>query len=286
MQDAITVGGMTSSPHSWHHDHNETWLLEILELDATLLGSYLADATAWLRRQVASEPQLIVDVGTGLGGGSFALAEQFPTANVAALDRSQLMLDRVRSAAIERGLSERVTPVSVDVDLTWPGLANLDLVWASSSLHEVARPARVFADIHAALKPGGLLAVLELDSLPSFLPADVGLGKPGLESRVHAVLTDLGWNKQLVWEELIEQSGFELVERRGFVSAGQQDAAVARHYAETYLQRIRPTVQEHLAADDLVTLDALLAGTDPSALLQTADLSAKVSRTAWLARRR
>lgn len=277
---------MTPSPESGHHDHNEAWLVEILELDASLLGSYLQDAAAWVVQHTPADPGLIVDVGTGLGGGSLALAEQFPDAAVVAIDRSALMLERIRGTALERGLGERVTPVRADLDEAWPALSEVDIVWASSSLHEVADPARAFADIHAALKPGGLLAILELDGLPTFLPDDVGQGRPGLETRVHAVLAGLGWNKQLAWEQLIAESGFELIERRGFTGAGQQDPAAARHYAQTYLNRIRTSVQDQLDADDLGTLDSLLAGTDPGELLQRGELTVRVSRTAWAARRR
>lgn len=199
--------------------------MEILELDATLLGGHLASLTTWLHRHAGEQVQSVVDVGAGLGGGSLALAERFPAAKVFAVDRSEQMLERVQTSAAERGFSGRISTVLADLDEAWPALAGADLagadiVWASSSLHEVADPARVFADIFAALKPGGLLAVVELADLPWFLPEDVGLGRPGLEARAHQVLSDLGWNRQLEWQQLLARAGFELIEKAGFSAGG------------------------------------------------------------------
>ncbi|TXS25033.1 helix-turn-helix domain-containing protein, partial [Streptomyces sp. gb1(2016)] len=58
-----------------------------------------------------------------------------------------------------------------------------DLVWASASLHHVDDPAAALTGVRAALRPGGLLAVAELDGLPRFLPDDAVAGRPGLEAR-------------------------------------------------------------------------------------------------------
>ncbi|MEU6034278.1 hypothetical protein ABZ801_02605 [Actinomadura sp. NPDC047616] len=46
---------------------------------------------------------------------------------------------------------------------------------AASSLYHVADPDRMLGDVHAALRPGGLLVVIEMDALPRFLPDGAGL---------------------------------------------------------------------------------------------------------------
>ncbi|MBQ1442278.1 MAG: methyltransferase domain-containing protein [Renibacterium sp.] len=280
-------GGHSPHDHQQNndHQHNDAWLLEVLELDASLLGPQLAAMTAWVQEHSGGGVRSIVDVGAGLGSGTLALAEQFPAAEVQAVDRSAAMLARVRDAAAERGLGERVATVQADLDLGWPPLSGVDLVWAASSLHEVADPARAFGEIFAALRPGGLLAVVELADLPWFLPDDVGLGDPGLEQRAHRVLGELGWNRQLEWERLLVQSGFELEQKAAFSAGAQHDAGAARHYAATYLRRIRPVLQQGLSAADLGALDAILAGADPGRLLHDGDLEVRVDRVAWAARR-
>ncbi|GGV75036.1 hypothetical protein GCM10010294_39020 [Streptomyces griseoloalbus] len=55
-------------------------------------------------------------------------------------------------------------------DDAWPGLGSPDLVWASASMHHMARPGRALRTVHAALAPGGLFAVVELAGHPRFLP--------------------------------------------------------------------------------------------------------------------
>ncbi|RII97280.1 methyltransferase domain-containing protein, partial [Clavibacter michiganensis subsp. insidiosus] len=69
-----------------------------------------------------------------------------------------------------------------------------DLVWASLLLHEVADPARLLARIHDGLAPGGLLAVVEMDGPPRFLPDDLDpdLVRPGLADRLDDAVTHGG----------------------------------------------------------------------------------------------
>lgn len=60
------------------------------------------------------------------------------------------------------------------------------LAWASASLHHLADPDRTLAQLAVAIRPGGLLVVIELAGLPRFVP-DHALGG-AVESRAHALL--------------------------------------------------------------------------------------------------
>ena len=290
-QVSVSVADMTHDAHRDHpghrHQPDDAGLLEVLELDATLSGSQIEQIIGWLSPYAPQRVHSIVDVGAGLGGGSVALAEQFPEAWVQAVDRSEPMLARVRESAGAHGLADRISTLPADLDQEWPREATgADVVWAASSLHEVADPERTFVQIHAALRPGGLLAVVELTGLPRFLPDDVGLGEPGLEARLRRVLSGLGWNRQLEWEQLFQAAGFELLGKAGFSAGGGHSAEAARKYARTSLARIRPALQAGAATADLATLDAILAGEDPGALLQRGGLDVRVDRVAWAARKR
>jgi SAM-dependent methyltransferase len=195
------------------------------------------------------------------------------------------MLDRVRAAAHGQGLDGRVRTVQADLDLAWPPVGVVDLMWASSFLHEVADPGAALGEIRAALRPGGLLAVVELDALPRFLPDDVGIGRPGLESRCHQALARAGWNAHPDWQPLLEQAGFEVLGRRTVgVRADPAPSAVARH-AHAWISHMRAALQDRLTAEDSAALDQLLDRDSPAALLNRRDLSVRSSRTVWTARR-
>ncbi len=257
----------------------------MLELDAEVFGSYLDEVTEWVGQHAPDVPRTVVDVGAGTGTGSLALARHFSAAEVVAIDRSALMLDRLRAAARGQGLADRLRVVQADLDVAWPGVGAVDVVWAASSLHEVADPDRVFRDVYAALNPGGLLVVIEMDDLPRFLPDDIGMGRPGLESRCHEALAQADWNSHPNWRPHMERAGFKIAEQRSFTIEANPATPSTGRYAHAYLHRIRSALGGQLATDDLDALDRLLADDHPDALLRRRDLTVRGSRTAWAARR-
>jgi SAM-dependent methyltransferase len=278
--------------HSQHHHHsgghvhdNEAGLADLLDLDAEVLGSYLDEVTEWVGQHAPDVAGTVVDVGAGTGTGSQALARRFRTAVVVAIDRSALMLTRLQAAARGKGLGDRLRVVQADLDVAWPAVGAVDLVWAASSLHEVADPDRVFRDVYAALNSGGLLVVIEMDALPRFLPDDVGLGRPGLESRCHEALAQANWNSHPNWRPHLERAGFEIAEQRSFTIEASPAPPSTGRYAHAYLRHIRSALDGRLASEDLDTLDHLLADDNPNSLLRRGDLTVRGSRTAWAARR-
>lgn len=279
-------------PHSHHHDeHGAAALPELLDLDGEVLHAYLAELITWLQQHAVDVPRRrILDLGAGTGTGTVALAQRFSDAEVIAVDVSEQMLIQVRSKALELGLADRISTVQADVQTAWPAIDPVDVVWASNSLHEMADPDQVFAGISAALVPGGILAVAEMDSVPRFLPDDIGLGQPGLESRWRSAVQERqsGTQPQLGpdWGPHLDRAGFTLIAKREFrieLKAPHPDS-VAR-YAQTYLRRIRPLLEQEMISDDLATIDALLDSSGPENLAHRGDLIVRNTRTAWLARR-
>lgn len=266
-----------------HAAHAAADLPALLDLDAEVLGAYLPAVTAWTAEHVAGV-RTVVDLGAGTGVGARALAEQFPEATVVALERAPAMLARLE--AIRAGaLAGRLEVVDADLDAAWPALGPVDLVWAASSLHEVTDPARVLAQARDLLRPGGAVVVVEMDSLPGFLPDDVGAGRPGLEARCHAALAAAGWNAVPDWAPVLTGAGLEVVARRQFPVQVGPGAAHAEEYARTTLQHQRRALDGVLAAADLAALDDLLADHGPDAVLAGERLTVHGSRVAWLARR-
>lgn len=283
--------------HDRHHEHHaaadtdQAAMAELLDLDAEVLHSYLSDLTTWIRELAADLPRRrILDLGSGTGTGALALLPRFEGSEVIALDKSAHLLDHLLDKARDLGVADRVRTIQADLDAAWPAIDTVDLVWASNSLHHMADPDRVLTKVFAALRPGGLLAVAEMDSFPRFLPDDLGLGRPGLEVRCHAALADeqadelphLGSD----WGSRLSQAGFTIAAERPFtIELTPPLPASTGRYAQASLRRIRSGLDGRLSADDLATLDALLDSDGPDGVLQRDDLTVRAARTAWVARR-
>jgi hypothetical protein len=154
----------------------------------------------------------------------------------------------------------------------------------------MADPDRVLAGVFAALRPGGLLVVAEIVSFPLFLPDDLGLGRPGLEARCHAVLDE----RQAVelphrgsdWGPRLSRAGFTIEAERPFVIDLSAPLPTASgRYAQASLRRIRSALDGRMSADDLAVLDTLIDSDGPDGVLQRRDLAVRTARTVWAARR-
>jgi SAM-dependent methyltransferase len=280
--------------HGHGHGHDvaidESGLGDLLDLDGEVLQDHLSEVTRWIDSLLAEPPRRILDVGAGTGTGTFALLDRFDAADAIAVDASAQFLHRLEARASAAGLADRVHTVEADLDVAWPAVEGVDLVWASASMHHMADPDRVLSQIFAVLPPGGLFVVVELDSFPRFLPDDVGIGRPGLEERGHevmaerraAALPEIGSD----WGSRLTQAGFTIEAERLFAIelTAPLPAATAR-YAQVSLGRMRASLDGRLDADDLATLDILLDSTGPEGVLQRDDLSVRAARTVWAARR-
>ncbi|MFK0131646.1 class I SAM-dependent methyltransferase [Streptomyces rubiginosohelvolus] len=277
-----------SHSHSHAHDSDATpnGLPEILDLDAALFAPHLTALTGRIACLAGDDVRHIVDLGSGTGTGTFALLEQFPTARVTAVDNSPTMLERLVSAARARGLGDRVRTLEADAGAGLPGVVDADLVWASASLHHLDDPATGLAGIRAALRPGGLLAVAEVDGMPSFLPADSGPGE--LEARCRAALDGLHAERMphrgADWGSLLTAAGFSVEQERA--EPWELRAPLpegAGRYAFLVFERIRGSLDGRVDADDLAALDRLIDG-GPEDVRHRDDLVVRSTRRTWMAR--
>lgn len=265
-------------------------LADMLDLDAEVLHEYLADVTAWVRSLAPVPCERIVDIGAGTGTGCVALGRLFPDAEIIAIDESTAMLERIRERAVTAGLANRVRTVQANLDDGWPATGPVDVVWASMSLHHMADPDRTVHDIMAALRPGGVLAVVEIDGQPRFLPDDIGIGRPGLESRYRAALEPT--HAALVphlgsdWDARFAATDLRVLGRRVFSIDVQPPLPTATgRYARSFLARVRSALDNRLDGEDLVTLDRLLDDQGPDSVLHRGDLTVRTVRTAWVVQR-
>lgn len=112
--------------------------------------------TAALARAAVGPGERVVDVGCGTGASSIALARLVgPTGRVLGVDVSEPMLSRARAR-----LSPELPVEFVQADATLHRFAPhaFDLLFSRFGVMFFAEPARAFANLRGALRPGGRLA--------------------------------------------------------------------------------------------------------------------------------
>ncbi|GGV70948.1 hypothetical protein GCM10010294_29630 [Streptomyces griseoloalbus] len=186
-------------------------------------------------------------------------------------------------------MDERVHTVRADLDDTVrPDLGTPDLVWASASMHHLARPDRALRTVHDVLAPGGLFAVVELAGFPRSLPETAPEDRPGLKGRRHLA----GERHHADHVPTAAPTGGR--SRQPPDSPWQANApsprtsrapATVGAYARGSLRRVRGGVADALPPEDLAALDRLLDTDSPHSVLRRDDLAVRTRRSVWAARR-
>ncbi|MFJ9710954.1 class I SAM-dependent methyltransferase [Streptomyces sp. NPDC101234] len=279
--------------HTHSHSHTDIDWGEMaghLESQAELFAPLYENVLGWLGKEV-TEPGLIVDLGSGPGVVSCLFAEAFPDARVLAVDGSEPLLDRARARAERQGVGDRFGVLAGEL----PGVLDqldypADLLWAGHSLHHLGDQRAALTAFAERLAPGGTLAILE-GGLPSrFLPRDIGIGRPGLQARLDAMLEE--WFERMRtelpdsvteaedWPALLAAAGLKYTRSRSFlIDLPAPASEPARTYAVEIFSRLRDTVGEGLDAEDRAILDRLLDPADPASLHRRSDLFVLGART-------
>ncbi|WP_420564211.1 class I SAM-dependent methyltransferase [Thalassobaculum sp.] len=107
---------------------------------------------------------LAMDICCGAGGLTVAMLERFQGLRVLALDGSPSMLETTRAAAGDR--ADRLETAIIDIAETGWRIPPepLHAVVSSLAIHHLdgAGKRQLFADIHAALRPGGVFVMADL----------------------------------------------------------------------------------------------------------------------------
>lgn len=166
-------------------------------------GPDLAAARERVARELPPTAQ-ILDVGTGAGHLSFALA---PTAaRVVALDPAPGMLTTVRQAAATRGLAQIETLAGSAAALPCAA-ASFDLVCTRYSAHHWFDLPGALAEMRRVLKPAGFILVIDL----------LGDEQPLVDTHLQSVelLRDSSHvrdRSSAEWRALLQQAGFDRLE--------------------------------------------------------------------------
>lgn len=210
-----------------------------------------------------------------------------------AVDEVEPLLERARARADRLGVGDRFSTLRAELggglgDLEYPA----DLLWASRSLHHVgdqraalAGFARARARRHLALMEGGLPM--------RYFPREIGIGRPGLQSRVDAVHDEWFGRMRDELPGAVRDGGLGRPDdRRRPAPHGDphlprrpprpglgRDARLRRHL----LTHRRDFLAPGLDADDLATLNRLLDPDDKASVYHRPDVFLLTAHTVHVA---
>jgi ubiquinone/menaquinone biosynthesis C-methylase UbiE len=131
-----------------------------------LLAQVHAPATdALLSRLHLPRGARCLDVGCGIGEVTMLLARRHPGAHIVGADLNAAFLAIARAEADRNGLDVEFQHASVD---SLEGDASFDLVYARCLLSHLPEPAAVLRHLVACVRPGGILAVEDVDFSGAF----------------------------------------------------------------------------------------------------------------------
>jgi len=114
----------------------------------------------------------VVDVGSGLGGPAFVLAERFG-ANVVGVDIEAPLVERARASAQARGLGDRVRFEVVEIGPLPFEDASVDLVMSAGAYTQTADKLGALRDCYRVLRPGGSVSLYDWTRSDAPLSADM-----------------------------------------------------------------------------------------------------------------
>lgn len=233
---------------------------------APMLSDYHRAHAPELRAMVASLPiregDRVLELATGDGVYAHWLAERVgPSGSVTALDVSPAFLELARGKGDDRRLNfvEAAAEAMPFDDDTF------DLVWCAQSLYSLHDPVESVRRMARVVRPGGVVAVLENDSLHHVLlpwPVEIELAVRAAELVGFAEESDRP-RKYYVGRQLCEvfrQAGLTSCRRRTWATDRQaplspDEAGFLAKYLDDLRGRVRTRLDPKLAAQAEAILD-------------------------------
>lgn len=269
---------MPRTTRSGPTDFNEAMDIDWAELIPTMrrqraLWAEIDDACADWAGELAGKT--VADLGCGTGGMTVALAARAGAAGrTYAIDGTPQMLEETLAHAKERGVDATLSTLTADIESSADvqhlreSLPPLDLLWASGVVHHFADQLAGLRMCRDLLGPGGTILLAEGGLRATALPWDVGVGRPGLEARLHAAeaewFVDLRADLPDVvrtpfgWRAMLSRGGFVGIETRSFLlEVPAPDEEVRADLAGAYRHRVS-RAGDRLSAEDQAAWERLL----------------------------
>ena len=191
------------------------------------------------RRLRMRQGMKILEVGSGLGGSAFYLAETYG-AEVLGLDVSAEMVALSNERKEEKGLSN-VSFRHGDIRTSGLETGTFDLVWTRDCVLHVSEKNLVWSNVYAALKPGGQLFV-----------ADFCRGRGPLSDEFETHLEECRYYLQTLdaYVRTLEAAGFRQIRMEdittAFVDALRQEQERLVDNREAFLREFDENDHDHL----------------------------------------
>jgi len=229
----------------------------------------------------------ILDAGCGSGGMTRLLAQAVgPDGEVVGLDANPQLIEFNQSQRKDPEVAGQIQFQEGDVSHLPFEDDMFDLVWCSRVIHGLRDQAAGVRQLTRVVRPGGRV-VLREGGLPlQFLPFDVGLGTPGLGTRLEAAHTQrfADWRGSLPdavaypygWSHMLREVGLHSVMPRSFLlEFASPLAADQKDYLTTWLGgwlHSNPGQKSLLATQDISALKQLLDPAGPHYVFDRDDL--------------
>jgi 2-polyprenyl-3-methyl-5-hydroxy-6-metoxy-1,4-benzoquinol methylase len=208
LTEAVRRGGV--GPHDTNivSDENPVWV----EFARSMMPMMMPAAAAIAGRLVSTEAIKVLDIAAGHGAFGIAVARQSPKAEIVALDWKPV-LGLAEEHAKAAGVQDRYRTIAGDAFTVEYG-SGYDVVLVTNFLHhfDARRNTTLLKKVHAALKPGGRVAVLE------FVPNPDRVSPPMAAGFSLTMLAETEAGDAFTFEELRTQlmdAGFHDVEAHG-----------------------------------------------------------------------
>lgn len=169
----------------------------------------------------------VLDAGCGAGGVTALLSKAVGAkGRVTALDLDMGILNLAKESLKSLTGHSQVTFLKADVtDIPLPD-HHFNLIWCSRMIHHIDDQLAGIRELHRVLKPNGKIILREGGLRPKFLPAEIGVGEPGLEDRLNVNFqrwfnTHVRPDNETVkyhygWTQMLRDAGFNDISARTF----------------------------------------------------------------------
>jgi ubiquinone/menaquinone biosynthesis C-methylase UbiE len=218
LADAVRRGGTARPNNGSIAPEHSMWITF-----ARAMGGLMVPASQGLAELIpldAAKPARVLDIAAGHGMWGIAFAKKFPNAHIVALDWAPV-LEVARENARAFGVADRFSTIAgsaFDVDLG----ANYDVVLLPNFLHHfnAADCVKLLKRVHAALRPGGHVAIVE------FVPNPDRISPPPSAGFSLVMLATTPEGDAYTFAELAD-----MLKQAGFETATQQSLAASVNQA-------------------------------------------------------